>query len=743
MDDSSLPFFTDFEYSEARDLLSRDVDSGLCEDTLQGETNDQASCHEQSINSGDLSLVETESDLLCSRSHTIIHPAYTNLRENCIRLLKILPTQADRTIRCCLEEFSLDDDPTYTAISYTWGSQHGSHAVLVNGHSLLVPKNLWRFLGSARAVGGALSSWLWIDMLSINQADIISERGHQVSLMPAIFRTANLVNVWLGPAYLGSDAALIALARNSNHWRSLSQRRKVWASHVGSSVSELCRRPYWKRLWVYQELKLARRIQLVCGTRTIAWDQFGQFLSLAETDLSARISRLSSFVNDSVDSPAMRTVKLNSKSVHTHLWSLIQATQHLRCVDTRNKAYALLGACTEGHENIKPDYAIPIPTLINKILHEIYKLYPPESLEEALARCDEVEDALAVPHGTTFIIRGQRGSYEVPGEADFRACRLGISETSLNLWWTAFYGHVAVQRLLLSGWQAEYFASDPSVDESRLTWRATSVARNLFRTCAMETLRLDTHLSQDYASFDSRYEVVEGILLKDKTCWMMDQWLPQERYFEGLVRSMKDGKAQAFKVLLAPGGFLASEEDRVVDLLRAYTVHHDDTLLLLGVHEAGFVDDVTESRFFRSAVPPETLKEQHDPFLGINAEIISRYHHELFDTWTHCEFSRNHIPGKSLKNVVRLPLLSYLASGPGASCISYFLRHPNCDMDVRDENGWTPLIWAARYSNSYFVSRVLNRDEPLCDVNYIDPNGWTPFEHAVVCFDSYTLKLIH
>jgi hypothetical protein len=105
----------------------------------------------------------------------------------------------------------------------------------VNDHPLLVPKNLWRFLNSAIAVGGDLSSWLWIDMLSINQADI-SERGHQVSLMPAIFRTANLVNVWLGPAYLGSDAALVALARNINHWKNPSHRRKVWASYVGASI---------------------------------------------------------------------------------------------------------------------------------------------------------------------------------------------------------------------------------------------------------------------------------------------------------------------------------------------------------------------------------------------------------------------------------------------------------------------------------------------------------------------------
>ena len=291
-DTSLLPFSKELEWPRARNSPSLDVnldsdsDSRLSDDTAQSENDDRASCHGQSIlseNLSNLSLFETESGLLCSRSHTTIHPAYKELRENRIRLLMILPIQADRAIRCRLEEFSLDDKPTYTAISYTWGSQHGCHAVFVNDHSLLVPKNLWRFLGSARAVGGDLSSWLWIDMLSINQADI-SERGHQVSLMPAIFRTAHLVNVWLGPAYLGSHAALTSLARNSNRWKGLGKRRKVWASDAGPGIKELCQRPYWKRLWVYQELKLVRQIQLMCGTRTIAWDQYKLFLTLAETD---------------------------------------------------------------------------------------------------------------------------------------------------------------------------------------------------------------------------------------------------------------------------------------------------------------------------------------------------------------------------------------------------------------------------------------------------------------------------
>jgi ankyrin repeat protein len=760
MNNSTQPLLAEFEYPETRDSYS-----GPCSDTTQGENNDQASNRDQAIPSENLSLIETESDLLCSASHRLVHPAYTDLRQNCVRLLKILPIQADRTIRCRLQDFSLDDKPTYTAISYTWGSQYGSHEVFVNDHPLLVPKNLWRFLNSARAVGGDLSSWLWVDMLSINQADIC-ERGHQVSLMPAIFRTANLVNVWLGPAYLGSDAALIVLARSSNHWKSPGQRRKVWASHGGPGIWELCQRPYWMRLWVYQELRVARQIRLMCGTRMIAWDQFELFLSLAKTDLSAEIPRLSSFVPYLVDSPAMRMVKLNSKSVDTHLWSLMQATQHLRCTDIRDRAYAILGASTKGHGNFKPDYDLPIPSLINKILLEVYKLYPPESLEEALVRCHEVEDVLSVPRGTVFTIRGQRGNFDVPSEADLHVCRLGPPQTSFNLWWTAFYGHVGVQRPLLNAWRMDCFASDSSVDEDPLTWQATAVARNLFRTCAMEMLSLDPRLSHYASSFKSRYDTVKSMLQRYHGMQMHPRFpSPQEKYFDDLLWSGNAAvAAQSFNLLLAPGGFLASGDDAVVDLLRAYAVHHDKAFLLFGLHKAGFVDDVTESRFLRFAYPPPQHTGQvgyldRDPFLGINAEEILCHHEVMHGMAARAAVTaildtRKQIPEKNPSNVVRLPLLSYLASrsvfavlnsrnqviapqGENGyahrleeTCISYFLQHRNCDMDVKDENGWTPLIWAARYSNLDFISMVLDPVKPLCNVNYSDPNDWTAFEHA-------------
>jgi ankyrin repeat protein len=290
-----------------------------------------------------------------------------------------------------------------------------------------------------------------------------------------------------------------------------------------------------------------------------------------------------------------------------------------------------------------------------------------------------------------------------------------------------------VQRLIFNAWRRDYF------DHDRLTRKAAAVARNLFRTSAIETLSLDPRLSQDFSSFESRYEAFEGILVEDRAGRVTNQ-TPLKDYFRRLFDSMQ--YVQSFKIILAPGGFLASKDNRVVDLLQSYAIHHDVHSMMLKLRNAGLVNDVNESRFFRSAISPGPTIER-DPFLGINAERISCRHRKLFDKSTHYDLTEGDIPEKNFRDVIRLPLLSYLASRPGTRCMSYFLEHPDCNWDVQDENGWTPLIWAARYSSIDFVSAVLtDYDEPLCDVNYSDPNGWTAFEHAAAFFDTGTMSMI-
>jgi hypothetical protein len=118
------------------------------------------------------------------------------------------------------------------------------------------------------------------------------------------------------------------------------------------------------------------------------------------------ISQLDDKTEVVANSPAMRMRNLNIESVDAVLWSLVQGTRHLRCFDIRDKIYALLGVATKGHESVEPDYSLPVPSLLNKLLHEIWSDSPPETLEEAAEGCAKVEDVFGVKRGTMFIMQG-------------------------------------------------------------------------------------------------------------------------------------------------------------------------------------------------------------------------------------------------------------------------------------------------------------------------------------------------
>jgi hypothetical protein len=194
-----------------------------------------------------------------------------------IRLVKITPGPPGSTIEFEVSTCFLDQAPSYAAISYAWGSPSGFHEILVRGELHSVPKNLWRFLDQARRLPGldSLAGWLWIDALSINQSDP-REKLDQVGIIPSIFGKADRVIVWLGPNYANGDHALAALYANTTTRPKRCPR--TLAGPVWSGIHSLCERPYWRRLWVYQELQSAQRAVLFCGHKLVPLRNFQEYM---------------------------------------------------------------------------------------------------------------------------------------------------------------------------------------------------------------------------------------------------------------------------------------------------------------------------------------------------------------------------------------------------------------------------------------------------------------------------------
>jgi hypothetical protein len=207
-------------------------------------------------------------------------PPEARLEPGYIRYVRILPHSAKgpgTTLRCATRISLSSNIVSYDAVSYTWGNPLACRPIIIDGHPRLIADNLYQFLQQAKNVPGRLDSWLWIDALCIDQTNA-AERMHQVGLMAEIFGRAAQVVVWLGPRHSDSDIAMQALSTNCERsWDRL--RPSTFA------VWNLCARPYWMRLWVFQELKHARSIVLMCGNMFLAWEAFEMYwVAVAETD---------------------------------------------------------------------------------------------------------------------------------------------------------------------------------------------------------------------------------------------------------------------------------------------------------------------------------------------------------------------------------------------------------------------------------------------------------------------------
>lgn len=101
----------------------------------------------------------------------------------------------------------------YEALSYTWGNPRVTSEAYIQGTSgdvipIQITTNLVSALKHVRLAHQIRT--LWVDALSINQADI-PERNAQVQRMKDIYKHATSVVVWLGEAADGSDRAFRAI----------------------------------------------------------------------------------------------------------------------------------------------------------------------------------------------------------------------------------------------------------------------------------------------------------------------------------------------------------------------------------------------------------------------------------------------------------------------------------------------------------------------------------------------------
>lgn len=313
---------------------------------------------------------------------------------NEIRLLRLLPPLDNgipkelQPLSCHLEHVSLDDKPTYAALLYVFGAAQPPSFLGVNGQMLQITKNLENAL---RHLEKSLNcGHVWIDAVCINQGDV-EEKSVQVPRMCSLYDHANVVIAWLGPSVDKSDLAMQWISDigqevlsygtlpeilNGCHDETVCQLETRLASRTRaadkmpiSPLIKLFGRDFWRRVWIMQEVALAKVLIFTCGRISMNWHLFfaGYWLlqrfgyaSRNESDVKWRslkeaVDQSNYFVNGSY---LYKRIYCGPNAKKPLLQLLEVCRQHTRASNPRDMVFALSAMATDWEElSICVDYS--------------------------------------------------------------------------------------------------------------------------------------------------------------------------------------------------------------------------------------------------------------------------------------------------------------------------------------------------------------------------------------------------
>ncbi|KAG4439249.1 hypothetical protein IFR05_005287 [Cadophora sp. M221] len=171
---------------------------------------------------------------------------------------------------------------SFGCVSYMWGNEEATELIELSGQRFLIRKNLDTFLRSVRKPGGGYMRF-WIDAVCIDQNNI-SERNRQLPRILEVYEDADVVACWPGEPDETSNVALrLVLDLKPTHyagggklfemgWLGVKD-REDFPQRLAALYRFLCG-PYFRRIWIAQELAAARRPYIIGGIDLVVeWKQ--------------------------------------------------------------------------------------------------------------------------------------------------------------------------------------------------------------------------------------------------------------------------------------------------------------------------------------------------------------------------------------------------------------------------------------------------------------------------------------
>ncbi|KAI0974134.1 heterokaryon incompatibility protein-domain-containing protein [Xylaria arbuscula] len=315
-----------------------------------------------------------------------------DLKSSAFRLVRLLKGNGNADIECKLIYTTLDENVIpYEAVSYTWGTSAKPLSITLQGQRFMVTRNLWSLLKSVRQTEA--DRYIWIDAIAINQDDDL-ERGHQVQRMQAIYGSAERVIIYLGEATSSTDVLMQSLlilqsqasgcrwAPDDERWQTAWEQaqHKLQSRYNGTTLKDiqqeglkgLLARPWFRRVWILQEVANARRALVYCGAASIKAQVFAMAPSLLEVELDGHAAAVFKLMPTYSGKIARR--------VHSgDFCSILIDFRGSEASDARDRIFALVGLCEEQNAKtwIIPNYTQTevdvIRTTLYYIMGETYK----------------------------------------------------------------------------------------------------------------------------------------------------------------------------------------------------------------------------------------------------------------------------------------------------------------------------------------------------------------------------------
>ncbi|RAQ62744.1 hypothetical protein COH21_012863 [Aspergillus flavus] len=369
------------------------------------------------------------------------------------RMIRLLPHEdKGAPIQCELFNYDLSETGLgthlYQALSYVWGSEMKPESIILNGCIFHVTANLHTALLYLR--NRQLERILWVDAICINQDE--DDQGHekskQIPLMRTIYAQAERVIVWLGDATENGDKALEEIGHLENGYKALEEighfkengykalkkigrlrkngheaYEEIWPYGGQLTYSEssdegihipreaaaiwydddtdpienynaclrLLQRDWFSRIWVLQEVGVARCVYIMCGSVFINGRIFCEGLTRLRlsSDLWSRISPVAYLIHGALYRPKYQLDSRGSISIG----ELIGMYQYHNATKQHDKVYALLGLSADPiTAALEPNYSLPWKEVFKQTINYIF----PECSVEAFI---ETETAVMKSEG--------------------------------------------------------------------------------------------------------------------------------------------------------------------------------------------------------------------------------------------------------------------------------------------------------------------------------------------------------